>query len=134
MGLLDNHPELINEFTMLAQRFAQTGYIAPMNVLWTYHFINNNNEVIFIIHENYFPMVLIIFPRYWLFSHNKFTMLAQRFAQTGYIAPMNVLWTYHFINNNNEVFLNFYYVWEFFIFVYIIREGGVLRHRNPTNT
>ncbi len=42
MGLLDNHPELIDEFTLLAQRFAQTGYIAPMNVLWTYHFINNN--------------------------------------------------------------------------------------------
>lgn len=45
MGLLDNHPELINEFTQLAQRFAQTGYIAPMNVLWTYHFINNNSEL-----------------------------------------------------------------------------------------
>ena len=45
MGLLDNHPELLDRFTTLAVEFAKTGYVAPMNVLWTYHFINGNNEV-----------------------------------------------------------------------------------------
>jgi len=42
MGLLDNHPELLGKFTVLAEQFAKAGYIAPMNVLWTYHFINEN--------------------------------------------------------------------------------------------
>jgi len=44
MGLLDNHPELLDRFTMLAAKFSETGYVAPMNVLWTYHFIHQNNE------------------------------------------------------------------------------------------
>ena len=30
----------------------------------------------------------------------KLQVLAEGFANTGYLAPMNVLWTYHFINNN----------------------------------
>lgn len=53
MGLLDNHPELLDKFTVLAKEFAKTGYIAPMNVLWTYHFINNNNLVADNIWEEY---------------------------------------------------------------------------------
>ena len=53
MGLLDNHPELLDRFTVLAQEFANTGYVAPMNVLWTYHFINNNGEVADTIWEKY---------------------------------------------------------------------------------
>ena len=53
MGLLDNHPELLPKFTILAQEFANMGYVAPMNVLWTYHFINNNSEVSDIIWEKY---------------------------------------------------------------------------------
>jgi pentatricopeptide repeat protein len=53
MGLLDNHPELLDRFTVLAQEFANTGYVAPMNVLWTYHFINDNSEVADSIWEKY---------------------------------------------------------------------------------
>ena len=53
MGLLDNHPELLEKFTVLAEGFAKTGYVAPMNVLWTYHFINENSVVADSIWENY---------------------------------------------------------------------------------
>jgi len=53
MGLLDNHPELLDRFTVLAEQFAKTGYVAPMNVLWTYHFINNNQELSDPIWERY---------------------------------------------------------------------------------
>ena len=40
MGLLESHPELIEKYSALAHRFVQHGYLAPMNVLWTYYFIN----------------------------------------------------------------------------------------------
>jgi len=53
MGLLDNHPELLDKFTVLAEGFAKTGYVAPMNVLWTYHFINENTATADSIWENY---------------------------------------------------------------------------------
>ena len=53
MGLLDNHPELLDRFTTLAQEFARAGYVAPMNVLWTYHFINDNTEAADTIWEQY---------------------------------------------------------------------------------
>jgi len=54
MGLLDHHPELLDKFTGLAEQFAATaGYVAPMNVLWAYHFINNNVEVADTIWERY---------------------------------------------------------------------------------
>jgi len=53
MGLLDNHPELLDSFTRLAEKFARTGYIAPMNVLWTYHFINENGAVADTIWQQY---------------------------------------------------------------------------------
>ena len=44
MGLLDTHPEILNRFTHLATKFSSIGYVAPMNVLWTYHFIQGNTE------------------------------------------------------------------------------------------
>ena len=44
MGLLDNHPDLVGRFSQLATKFAEVGYIAPMNVLWTYHFIHQDTE------------------------------------------------------------------------------------------
>jgi len=45
MGLLDSHPELLERYTTLANKFAGIGYVAPMNVLWTYHFIHGNNDI-----------------------------------------------------------------------------------------
>jgi len=44
MGLLDNHPELVDRFSGLAAQFAEVGYTAPMNVLWIYHFIRQDTE------------------------------------------------------------------------------------------
>jgi len=43
----------LDRFTVLAEQFAKTGYVAPMNVLWTYHFINNNQELSDPIWERY---------------------------------------------------------------------------------
>lgn len=45
MGLLDSHPELVDRYSLLATKFASIGYVAPMNVLWTYHFIHGNREI-----------------------------------------------------------------------------------------
>eukprot|EP00092_Neocalanus_flemingeri_P021226 GFUD01023000.1.p1 GENE.GFUD01023000.1~~GFUD01023000.1.p1 ORF type:complete len:1120 (-),score=366.36 GFUD01023000.1:285-3644(-) len=45
MGLLDNHPELLDRYTLLATKFASIDYVAPMNVLWTYHFIHGNRDI-----------------------------------------------------------------------------------------
>merc|ERR1712062_662916 len=47
MGLLDSHPELLDRYTGLAQQFAAIDYVAPMNVLWTYHFIHGSNQIMF---------------------------------------------------------------------------------------
>merc|ERR1719357_654777 len=53
MGLLDSHPELLDRYTGLAQQFAAIDYVAPMNVLWTYHFIHGNPEVAEPIWQNF---------------------------------------------------------------------------------
>lgn len=53
MGLLDSYPELLDRYTTLAVKFATIDYIAPMNVLWTYHFINGNSEIAESIWQNY---------------------------------------------------------------------------------
>merc|ERR1719433_1193875 len=53
MGLLDSHPDLLDRYTTLAVRFASIDYVAPMNVLWTYHFINGNSEIAESIWQNY---------------------------------------------------------------------------------
>lgn len=45
MGLLESDPELVETFTELAYKFAELGYIAPMNVLWTYHFIGGRHDI-----------------------------------------------------------------------------------------
>ena len=45
MGLLESDPELVDNFTILAHTFAKLGYIAPMNVLWTYHFIGGRHDI-----------------------------------------------------------------------------------------
>jgi hypothetical protein len=37
----------------LASEFAKTGYVAPMNVLWTYHLIHDSTELADSIWENY---------------------------------------------------------------------------------
>jgi len=53
MGLLDSHPELLERYTDLAHKFAAIDYVAPMNVLWTYHFIHGNKEVAGSIWQDY---------------------------------------------------------------------------------
>ena len=53
MGLLDTYPELLDRYTTLAVKFATIEYVAPMNVLWTYHFINGNAEIAESIWQNY---------------------------------------------------------------------------------
>jgi len=53
MGLLDSHPELLDRYTLLAQQFAAIDYVAPMNVLWTYHFIHGNSDVAEPIWQNF---------------------------------------------------------------------------------
>ena len=45
MGLLESDPQLVESFTSLAHKFANLGYIAPMNVLWTYHFIGGRHHI-----------------------------------------------------------------------------------------
>jgi hypothetical protein len=40
-----SHPELLERYTGLAHQFARVDYVAPMNVLWTYHFIHGNEEL-----------------------------------------------------------------------------------------
>jgi len=45
MGLLDTYPDLLDRYTALANKFASINYVAPMNVLWTYHFINGNRKI-----------------------------------------------------------------------------------------
>jgi leucine-rich PPR motif-containing protein len=45
MGLLENYPHLIDEYSRLAHDFVAHGYIAPMNVLWTYYFINGKHDL-----------------------------------------------------------------------------------------
>merc|ERR1719220_81523 len=53
MGLLESYPELLDRYTTLAVKFATIDYVAPMNVLWTYHFINGNAEIAESIWQNY---------------------------------------------------------------------------------
>ncbi|TRY73427.1 hypothetical protein TCAL_02200 [Tigriopus californicus] len=53
MGLLENYPELIGHYSKLAHKFIQYDYIAPMNVLWTYHFINGRHDLAAPLWENY---------------------------------------------------------------------------------
>jgi len=53
MGLLDTHPELLDRYTSLAHKFAAINYVAPMNVLWTYHFIHSNSELASTIWQDY---------------------------------------------------------------------------------
>jgi len=53
MGLLDSHPELLDRYTTLANKFAGIGYVAPMNVLWTYHFIHGNRDIASTIWQNH---------------------------------------------------------------------------------
>lgn len=45
LGLLDTNPEVLQRFTYLAEKYASIGYPAPMNVLWTYHYIQGNHDI-----------------------------------------------------------------------------------------
>lgn len=43
MGLLEHNPELLEDYSKLAHKFIELDYVAPMNVLWTYYFINGRH-------------------------------------------------------------------------------------------
>ena len=45
MGLLEANPDLVHSYTVLAIKFVQLGYVAPVNVLWSYHFINGRHDL-----------------------------------------------------------------------------------------
>lgn len=45
MGLLESDPNLVDQYTRLAHKFLSFGFVAPVNVLWTYHFINGRYDV-----------------------------------------------------------------------------------------
>ena len=46
MGLLECNPDLAGRYEALARRFADNlGYVAPANVLWTFHFINGRHDL-----------------------------------------------------------------------------------------
>lgn len=45
MGLLESNPDLVKPFTQLALKFVDLGYVAPVNVLWTYHFISGRYDL-----------------------------------------------------------------------------------------
>ena len=45
MGLLESDPTLLTSYAEMALRFADDfDYIAPVNVLWTYYFINDQHD------------------------------------------------------------------------------------------
>jgi hypothetical protein len=44
MGLLESNPHLVDQYTRLANKFLEFGFVAPVNVLWTYHFINGRYD------------------------------------------------------------------------------------------
>merc|ERR1712018_778606 len=45
MGLLEANPHLVEPYTQLALKFVELGYVAPVNVLWTYHFISGRHDL-----------------------------------------------------------------------------------------
>jgi leucine-rich PPR motif-containing protein, mitochondrial len=45
MGLLESDPNLVDQYTRLANKFLSFDFVAPVNVLWTYHFINGRYDV-----------------------------------------------------------------------------------------
>lgn len=53
MGLLESNPDLVDSYTSMAHKFLVLGYVAPMNVLWTYHFIGGRHELAQPLWENY---------------------------------------------------------------------------------
>ena len=44
VGILEAMPESAEQFEQLALKYAAKGQLGPMNVLWSFHFINNNKE------------------------------------------------------------------------------------------
>jgi hypothetical protein len=44
MGLLENNPDLIDDYERLAKKFLHMGYVAPVNVLWTFFYIHGNHQ------------------------------------------------------------------------------------------
>jgi len=43
-GILEKHPEFTDKYEQIAIKYAQKGIVGPLNVLWTKHFISNNDD------------------------------------------------------------------------------------------
>ncbi|KAJ8913044.1 hypothetical protein NQ315_002060 [Exocentrus adspersus] len=43
-GILERHPELIQQYENIAIKYATKGVVAPLNVLWTHYFVNENTD------------------------------------------------------------------------------------------
>ena len=48
-----NYYSIIYRYSALAHRFVNHGYLAPMNVLWTYYFINGMRDEAMGVWERY---------------------------------------------------------------------------------
>ncbi|KAF5285354.1 hypothetical protein FQA39_LY04453 [Lamprigera yunnana] len=44
LGIMEKHPELIDKYETIALKYGKHGVIAPLNVLWSYYFIEGNTE------------------------------------------------------------------------------------------
>lgn len=44
LGIMEKHPDLVDKYENIANKFAKHGVISPLNVLWSYHFIEGNQE------------------------------------------------------------------------------------------
>eukprot|EP00096_Caligus_rogercresseyi_P007793 TRINITY_DN2586_c0_g1_i1.p1 TRINITY_DN2586_c0_g1~~TRINITY_DN2586_c0_g1_i1.p1 ORF type:complete len:541 (-),score=189.14 TRINITY_DN2586_c0_g1_i1:344-1891(-) len=64
MGLLESEPNLLGKYKKLAEGYVSSGYVAPMNVLWTYFFIMGHYEEAQSIWESYLaPSSQIMFQK-----------------------------------------------------------------------
>ncbi|KAB0799524.1 hypothetical protein PPYR_07404 [Photinus pyralis] len=44
LGIMEKHPELIDKYEAIALKYAQRGIVAPLNVLWSYYFVEGHSE------------------------------------------------------------------------------------------
>ncbi|KAK5643251.1 hypothetical protein RI129_007096 [Pyrocoelia pectoralis] len=53
LGIMEKHPELIDKYESIAMKYAERGIIAPLNVLWSYYFVEGQFEKAKNIWENH---------------------------------------------------------------------------------
>ena len=86
--------DLICRYSALAHRFVKYGYLAPMNVLWTYYFINGMREEAMGVWERYVkdcPQIMFQKVCQTARSRNSLQVSADRTTITYFISIMNNL-------------------------------------------